>query len=299
MTVAISGASGLVGTALRESLAADGVEVVALTRQKSLPPLATVTWDLAKGRFDASALEGVDAVVHLAGEPVAQRWNEATKKAIRESRLKGTQLLVEGLKSLKNRPKVLVSASAVGFYGDGGDEVLTESSPAGTDFLAEVCQAWEHATMEAMGLGMRTVVGRIGVVLSTRGGALAKMLTPFRLGLGGPVGSGRQWMSWIHIDDLVGALRFIVRNDELMGAVNLTAPHPARNADFGKALGEALGRPAVLPAPGFGLKLAFGEMAQILLEGQRVLPKKLEEAGYQFRQPELGPALEDILQSRK
>lgn len=299
MKVAISGASGLVGTALRKSLATDGVEVLALTRQKSLPPLTTVTWDVGKGRFDASPLEGVDAVVHLAGEPVAQRWTDATKKAIRESRVKGTELLVEGLKSLKDKPKVLVSASAVGFYGDGGDEVLTESSPAGTDFLAGVCQTWEHAAMEAMGLGIRTVVARIGVVLSTNGGALPKMLTPFRLGLGGPVGSGRQWMSWIHIDDLVGALRFNLHHDDLMGAVNLTAPHPTRNAEFTKALGSALRRPAVLPAPGFALKLAFGEMAQILLEGQRVLPEKLEGAGYQFRQPELGPALEDLLQGGK
>jgi len=299
MKVAISGASGLVGTALRESFSADGVDLLALTRRKSLPPLATVTWDVEKGRFDASSLEGVYAVVHLAGEPVAQRWTEATKTAIRESRLKGTQLLVEGLKSLKDKPKVLFSASAVGFYGDGGDEVLTESSPAGRDFLAGVCEDWEHAAMEAMGLGVRTVVGRIGVVLSTRGGALRKMLTPFRLGLGGPVGSGRQWMSWIHIGDLVGAIRFILHDDDLMGAVNLTAPHPVRNAEFTKSLGAALHRPAVMPAPAFGLKLAFGEMAQVLLDGQRALPAKLEEAGYQFRQPELGPALEDVLEGGK
>lgn len=299
MKVAVSGASGMIGTALRESLVADGVDVLALTRRKSLPPLETVTWDLEKGRFDASPLEGTDVVVHLAGEPIAQRWTESAKKAIRESRSEGTRLLVEGLKSLENKPKVLVSASAVGFYGDGGDEVLTESSPAGEGFLPEVCQAWEQTAMEAMGLGIRTVVLRTGVVLSTKGGALAQMMTPFKLGVGGRVGHGRQWMSWIHIDDLVGAMRFVTTSDELMGAVNATAPHPVRNAEFTKSLGAALHRPTIFPVPAFGLKLAFGEMSQVLLESQRVLPKKLEEAGYVFHHPEIGPALEDVIEARK
>ena len=299
MKVAISGATGLIGTALRESLAADGIQIVALSRKPSVPPLETAPWDVENGRFDASPLEQVDAVVHLAGEPIAQRWNEARKKAIRESRVKSTKLLVEGLKSLKRRPKVLVSGSAVGFYGDRGDEMLEESSPPGSGFLPETCQAWEHAAIAAMGLGIRTAVLRTGIVLSTRGGALKKMLTPFRLGVGGPVGSGKQWMSWIHIDDIVGAIRYILDKDDLMGAVNGVAPAPATNAEFTRALGRALSRPAFLPAPTFGLKIAFGEMASLLLEGQRVAPKKLLETGYRFRFPELQGALSDVLARKR
>jgi uncharacterized protein (TIGR01777 family) len=299
MKVAISGATGLIGTALRQSLTDDGVQVVALTRKGSVPPLETITWDVENGRFDASALEGVDAVVHLAGETIAQRWTEERKKRIRESRVKGTGLLVEGLKSLKKKPRVFLCASAVGFYGNRGDEELTEASPAGEGFLPETCQAWERAAMEAMGLGIRTAVMRTGIVLSTRGGALKQMLPPFRVGLGGPVGSGRQWMSWIHVDDVVGAMRFVLQKDDLMAAVNGTAPNPVRNADFGKALGRALSRPAFLPAPAFAMKLAFGDMSELVLDGQKVLPKKLLDNGYKFRFPELGPALEDILAKKK
>ena len=305
MKVAISGATGLIGTALRESLAADGIQILALSRKPSVsqgpqgPPLETIPWDVENGRFDASALEQVDAVVHLAGEPIAQRWNEARKRAIRESRVKSTRLMVEGLKSLKRRPKVLVSASAIGFYGDRGDEVLEEGSPPGSGFLPETCQAWEHAAMEAMGLGIRTAVVRTGIVLSTRGGALKKMLPPFRLGVGGPLGSGKQWMSWIHIDDMVGAIRHILDKDDIMAAVNGTAPAPATNAEFTRALGRAVSRPAFLPAPTFGLKIAFGEMASILLEGQRVVPKKLLDTGYRFRFPELQGALSDVLARKR
>jgi uncharacterized protein (TIGR01777 family) len=299
MKVAISGAIGLIGTALRESLAADGIQIVALSRSPAIPPLETITWDVENGRFDASRLEDVDAVVHLAGEPIAQRWNDARKKAIRESRVKSTRLLIEGLKSLKRRPKVLISGSAIGFYGDRGDETLVESSPAGTGFLPETCQAWEHAAMEAMGLGIRTAVLRTGIVLSTKGGALKKMLLPFRLGAGGPVGGGRQWMSWIHIDDLVGAIRHILQKDEIMAAVNGVAPEPATNAEFSKALGRALSRPAFLPAPAFALRIAFGEMSSIVLEGQKVLPKKLLDTGYRFRFPQLSGALEDILARKR
>lgn len=295
MKVVVSGATGLIGTALRESLNADGHQVIALTRRAKVPPLETVRWDVDNGRFDASALEGVDAVVHLAGEPIARRWSEARKQEIRDSRVKSTRLLVEGLKSLKARPKVFVCASAIGFYGDRGDEELVETSRPGTGFLPETCQAWEHAAMEAMGLGLRTAVLRTGIVLSTRGGALGKMLLPFRTGAGGPVGSGDQWMSWIHIDDHIGALRYILDKDDLMAAVNATAPNPVRNREFGKALGRALSRPAFMPAPAFALKLVLGEMASILLEGQRVLPKKLLDTGYRFRFPELGPALSDLL----
>ncbi len=299
MKVAISGATGLIGTALRESLAADGIETVALSRKSKVPPLETIHWDVENGRFDASPLEQVDAVVHLAGEPIAQRWNEARKKAIRDSRVKSTKLLVEGLKSLKRRPKVLLSGSAVGFYGDRGDEMLDERSPPGSGFLPETCQAWEHAAMEAMGFGLRTAVLRTGIVLSTRGGALKKMLPPFRLGVGGPVGSGTQWMSWIHIDDIVGAIRHVLATEDVMAAVNGTAPEPRTNAEFTRELAGALSRPAFLPAPAFGLKIAFGEMASILLEGQRVVPKKLLETGYRFRFPDLGSALSDVLARKR
>ena len=299
MKVAISGASGLIGTALRASLTSDGHEVVALTRRASLPPLETISWDVDKGRFDASGLEGVDAVIHLAGEPVAKRWNQARKTAILQSRVRGTKLLVEGLKSLKNPPKLLLSASAVGFYGDGGDTELDEAAPPGEGFLPDVCQEWEKATMEALGLGIRAVCMRTGIVLSTKGGALGKMLLPFRLGVGGPLGSGKQWMPWVHIDDIVGAFRYVMANDDLVGAVNGTSPNPATNADFSKALGRALHRPAFLPAPAFGLKILFGEMAQILLEGQRALPKKLLFAGYEFKYPDLSDALKDVIGQRK
>ena len=299
MKVAISGASGLIGTALRSSLTSDGHEVIPLTRRASSSPLETITWDLDQGRFDASALEGVDAVVHLAGEPVAKRWNQERKNAIRQSRVRGTKLLVEGLKSLKNPPKLLVSSSAVGFYGDGGDTELDESAPPGEGFLSDVCHEWEKSTMEALGLGIRAVCMRTGIVLSTQGGALGQMLLPFKLGLGGPLGNGKQWMPWIHIDDIVGAFRYVMANDDLVGAVNGTSPNPATNADFTKALGRALHRPAVLPVPTFGLKLLFGEMAQILVEGQRALPKKLLFTGYEFKYPDLSGALEDVIGQRK
>ena len=299
MKVAISGVSGLVGTALRANLTADSHEVLALSRRASLPPLKTITWDIENGRFDASPLEGVEVVVHLAGEPVAQRWNEKTKKAIRGSRVQGTKLLVEGLKSLKQKPKLLLSASAVGFYGDGKDRELDETSPRGEGFLPEVCQEWETAALDAMGLGIRAVCLRTGIVLSTKGGALAKMLLPFRLGLGGRLSYGGQWMPWIHIDDLVGAMRFIMEKEDLMGVVNGTSPNPATNADFTKALGGVLRRPTLFPVPEFGLKLLFGEMAQILLEGQKVKPQKLLAAGFAFRHPELEEALSDIVANRK
>ena len=299
MKVAISGATGLIGTALRESLAADGIQILALSRKPSVAPLETIQWDVDNGRFDASPLGDVDAVVHLAGEPIAQRWNEARKTAIRESRVKSTRLLVEGLKSLTRKPKVLISGSAIGFYGDRGDEELDESSTPGSGFLPETCQAWERAAMEAMGLGIRTAVLRTGIVLSTRGGALKTMLLPFRLGAGGPVGSGKQWMSWIHIDDIVGAIRHILDKDDLMAAVNGVAPAPATNAGFTRALGRAVSRPAFLPAPAFGLKIVFGEMASILLEGQRVAPKKLLSTGYRFRFPELEGALKDVLARKR
>ena len=301
MKIVVSGVTGLVGTALQENLRADGIEVRGLTRRQSLPnAMQAIHWDIESRRFDASPLEEVDAVVHLAGENIARRWSDRQKKAIRSSRVDGTNLLVEGLKSLKKKPRVLVCASAIGFYGDRGNEELVESSPPGDGFLPEVCQDWEQAAARASELGIRTVNLRTGIVLSTKGGALQQMLLPFKMGVGGPVGSGRQWMSWIHIDDLIQAIRFVLDGDSISGPVNVTAPNPVSNADFAKALGKALHRPAFLPAPGFAIKLVFGEMAQaLLLEGQRVLPHRLSDAGFVFRYAEIGAALEDILRSQK
>lgn len=300
MKIAVSGATGLIGSALSERLHHDGHEILVISRRKVPSSKFTVVpWDPERGEFDAGPLEGVDAVVHLAGETIAKRWTPANKERIRFSRVEGTRLLVDGLKRLSKRPSVLVAASGVDYYPPGEQE-LDESSPPGTGFLTEVCQQWEAETARASELGVRTVSLRSGMALSTKGGALAKMLLPFKLGLGGPVGSGRQWMSWIHIDDVVGGYVFAVQQANLSGAVNLTAPRPVRNAEFTKALGRALGRPAFLPAPGFALKLIFGEMAQVLLlEGKKVLPRRLESAGYRFQYPDLDQALSNVLSSHK
>ena len=272
-----------------------------VTRRRNLSsPLTVVPWDPERGELDTSALEGIDAVVHLAGETIAKRWTRAKKERIRASRVEGTRLLVDGLKSLSKPPSVLIGSSAIGFYGNRGDEDLDEASGPGSGYLHEVCQAWEAATARASKLGMRVVNLRTGIVLSTKGGALGEMLLPFKLGLGGPIGSGTQWMSWIHIDDVVGGYHFALHQAEMSGVVNLTAPNPARNAEFTKTLGRALGRPAFLPAPGLALKLVFGEMAQdLLLDGQKVLPRRLESAGYKFQHPDLDEALADVISSRK
>ena len=301
MRIAVTGATGLIGSALSERLHKEGNEVLVVTRRRNLSsPFTVVPWNPERGELDTSALEGIDAAVHLAGETIAERWTRAKKERIRASRVEGMRLLVDGLKNLSKPPSVLVGSSAVGFYGSRGDEDLDETSEPGTGYLPEVCQAWEAATARASELGTRVVNLRTGIVLSTKGGALAKMLLPFKLGLGGPLGSGKQWMSWAHIDDVVGGYHFALHQAELSGVVNLTAPMPARNAEFTKALGRALGRPAFLPAPGFALKLVFGEMAQdLLLEGQKVLPRRLESAGYKFQHPDLDEALADVISSRK
>ena len=301
MKIAVTGATGLIGTALSDRLQKQGNEIFAITRRKNLSsPYRVVHWDVERGEFDASALEGVDAVVHLAGETIAERWTAKKKALIRSSRVEGTKLLVEGLKSLSKRPSVLVSSSALGFYGNRGDEELEENAAPGTGYLPAVCQEWETEAARASELGMRVVSMRSGIALSTRGGALAKMLLPFKFGLGGPIGNGQQWMSWIHIDDVVGGYHFALHQPELSGAANLTAPRPARNAEFTKALGRAVSRPAFLPAPGFALKLVFGEMAQdLLLDGQKVLPRRLEQAGYKFQYPGLDEALKDVISQRK
>jgi uncharacterized protein len=242
-------------------------------------------------------VSGFDAVIHFAGESIVGRWTEEKKKAIRESRVQGTRNLAAALAQSKVRPAVLVCASAVGFYGNRGDELLREDSPGGQGFLPEVCREWEDASRIATEAGIRTVNIRIGLVLSAKGGALRSMLTPFKLGLGGRIGSGQQWWSWIHVDDIVRGIHHAIRTESLSGPVNLVAPNPVRNAEFTKVLAAVLGRPAFFPVPEFALRLAFGEMAaaELLLASQRVEPEKLRASGYTFRFRELRAALENLV----
>jgi uncharacterized protein (TIGR01777 family) len=299
MDVAVTGASGLIGTALGESLVADGHRVIPLVRGVRLPEGA-IAWDPMAGSIDARGLEGVDAVVHLAGEGIAQKkWTPEQKARIRDSRSKGTDTLSRALAGLDHKPAVLVSGSAVGWYGNRGDEELTEASapPARPDFLSEVCVAWEEATRPAQDAGIRTVHLRTGMVLAAHGGALQRMLMPFKLGLGGRIGSGSQYMSWISIDDEVGAIRYALDTPSLEGPVNATGPAPVTNAEFTKALGAALHRPTILPTPVAPLKAVYGpELVQhLLLEGQRVLPDALMRAGFRHRHPTLAAALAAVV----
>ncbi|OGL10944.1 MAG: TIGR01777 family protein [Candidatus Rokubacteria bacterium RIFCSPLOWO2_02_FULL_72_37] len=293
MIVAVTGASGLVGSALRRALAAQGHDVLPLVRGAApAPGERVVRWDPAAGTLAAADLEGVDAVVHLAGERIAGRWTAAKKARIRDSRVRSTALLAGTLARLARPPRVLVSASAVGWYGDRGDEILTEGSPPGTGFLAEVCREWEAATGPAALVGIRVAHLRIGMVLSRRGGGLAALLPAFRLGLGGAVGRGVQWMSWIALDDLVGALVHALGADTLAGPVNAVAPHPVTNREFTRTLGRVLRRPAFLPFPALAARLLLGEMANaLLLASVRALPLRLTASGYAFEHPQLDGAL--------
>ncbi|MBX3177639.1 MAG: TIGR01777 family oxidoreductase [Candidatus Hydrogenedentes bacterium] len=295
--VVVSGSTGLVGRALCEELLKSGHTVRPLVRDTSSAPAGSIPWDPARDQLDGAALDGVDAVVHLAGEPIAAgRWNAARKARIRDSRVAGTQLLAERLAGLSQRPGVLVSASAIGFYGDQGDAVVTEDTPAGQGFLAEVCQGWEAAAAPAADAGIRVVHPRIGMVLSERGGALSKMLPPFRMGMGGPIGRGAMWMSWIHLEDLVRALIHMIETPELAGPVNALAPNPVTNRDFTRALGSVLRRPAVIPVPETALKFALGEMAEeLVLSSLRAVPSRLEGSGFAFKFPEVEAALRDLL----
>jgi uncharacterized protein (TIGR01777 family) len=297
MNITITGATGFIGQRLIARLLRDGHElrVLGRSRRPELPAdVRFFAWDAMAGEPPGASLEGADAVIHLAGEPVAQRWSEDVKRRIRESRIKGTSHLVQALSNVLRRPAVLVSASATGYYGDRGDELLTESSPPGAGFLAEVCVEWEKQAYKAEALGVRTVAVRTGLVLGREGGALKQMLPAFRLGAGAKLGSGKQWMSWIHVDDLIELYVFALRG-ELRGPMNGTAPNPVRNSEFTGALAEALHRPAFVSAPEFALKLLFGEMAQILLASQRVLPDVAERAGFRFAHPALAQALADLL----
>jgi len=297
--VAVTGSSGLIGSALVRSLEGDGHGVVRVVRSASAggDHGATVTWDPVQGTIDAAGLEGVDAAVHLAGAGIGdERWSDDRKRVILESRTKGTALLARTLAGLAAPPAVLLSGSAVGYYGDRGDEVCTETSPAGTGYLAEVCEAWEAAAAPAVEAGIRTAFLRTGIVQTKAGGALKKTLPLFKLGLGGRFGSGKQWWSWISLADEVGAIRHLLDHD-VSGPVNLTAPAPVTNAEYTSTLGSVLGRPTVLPVPSFGPKLLLGaEGAKaVLLDGQRVLPAVLERKGYTFRHPTLEAALRSEL----
>ncbi|MGH7855886.1 MAG: TIGR01777 family oxidoreductase, partial [Candidatus Binatia bacterium] len=296
MRVLVSGSSGLIGRALVRELRDAGVDAVRLVRA-SQTEAGAVRWDPALRGFDAGAAEGADAVVHLAGENIAsRRWSDDQKGRIRGSRVDGTAFLSDRLAALERPPRVFVGASAVGFYGDTGDREVDESAGPGTDFLAKVCRDWEEASGPLRERGVRVVCLRIGVVLSGAGGALARMLPLFRLGLGGRVGSGGQWMSWIAIDDLTGVIRFALENARLVGPVNAVAPEPVRNAEFTKALARVLGRPAFVPAPAFALRLALGEMADaLLLSSSRVVPSVLGREGFSFRHPNVEQALRSVL----
>lgn len=291
----VTGVSGPIGAALLPSLESRAACLVRLVRGPA-KNTDQITWD-PLAPLAPDAISGFDAVIHLAGESVVGRWTDAKKKAIRDSRIQGTRNLASTLAQCKYGPRVFICASAVGFYGNRGDELLTEESAVGVGFLAELGRDWEAASRIAAESGIRTVNLRIGLVLSPKGGALAKMLTPFQLGLGGRLGPGTQWWSWIHVDDIVGAIHHILDNESLSGPVNLVAPNPVRNIEFTKLLSSVFGRPALLPVPAFAARLAFGEMAQeLMLSSQRVTPRKLETSGYSFRFPELRAALEDLVE---
>jgi hypothetical protein len=291
--LAVSGASGLVGSALTARLAREGHRVHRLVRGEAAGTGEDIAWDPERGRLDPGGLRGVDAVVHLAGASVAGgRWTSARKALIRDSRIAGTRLLAETLGRLAPPPRVLVSASAIGYYGDRGDEPLTEAAPPGEGFLAEVCQAWEAATGAARDAGIRVVCLRIGMVLAARGGALGRMLLPFRLGLGGVVGSGRQYVSWIALTDLVAAIRHAIRAETLVGPVNAVAPGAVTNREFTETLGRVLGRPTLAPLPAPVVHLLFGEMGRaLLLASARVVPERLRESAFAFAHPDLEGAL--------
>ncbi|MFM8985878.1 MAG: TIGR01777 family oxidoreductase [Planctomycetia bacterium] len=299
MKALVTGATGFVGPRLLRLL--DRPIVVSRNPDRaraSVGHLAEriVRWDPMEGPPPAEAFEGVDAVLHLAGESVAEgRWTAAQKNRIRDSRVLGTRHLVQGITQTARKPSVLVSASAVGYYGDRGDEELTESARPADDFLARVCVDWEREAVAAEKAGVRVVTARTGIVLGAGGGALAKMLTPFKLGGGGPLGNGRQWMPWIHVADLARLYVHAAETGSIQGAMNAVAPHPVRNSEFTKALGRALHRPAFIPAPYFGLRLLFGEFAQVLFASQRVIPRVALDSGFVFQFPEIAAALREIL----
>lgn len=300
MKVLISGASGLIGTALTDELRERGHVVGHLVRPGGTARAGDVRWDPATGSADLNAIEGVEAVVNLGGASIGDgRWTPERKKILRTSRVDSTRVLVNSLARLKRKPWAFLSASAVGYYGDRGDEVLTETSRAGEDFLAQLARDWEAEAIRAEASGMRTVILRFSVVLSQKGGALARMLTPFRIGVGGRLGSGKQWMSWIALEDAARIARLALEDEKLRGAINVAAPNPVQNSEFTRVLASVLHRPAIFPAPAFVLRLALGEMADaLLLSSQRALPERLLEAGYEFRFDRLETALPAVLERK-
>jgi uncharacterized protein (TIGR01777 family) len=301
MRIVLAGGTGFVGGALRESLVEKGHELVILTRRSSLenqPVLRTRYrhWNPPQSGTWENEISGANAVINLAGEPiVGKRWTNEQKQKLAQSRIGATQAMVRAIQMARKKPFLFLNASAIGYYGPRGDEELTEEAPPGQDFLGETCKTWETEALRAEEFGIRVVRLRIGIVLGESGGALSKMLFPFKLGLGGPLGSGRQWMSWIHLKDLIGLINFLIERKEIRGAVNGTAPNPVRMREFAETLGDALRRPAFLPMPGFLLKVLLGEMADVLLKGQRVFPTRARAAGYAFQFSDLQPALEEII----
>ncbi len=295
MNVLITGSTGLIGSALVSSLSSQGHRVTPLVRRP--PQSQEIPWDPEKRILVPNRIEGFDAVIHLAGDPIAKgRWTPQKKEKIRRSRVEGTQFLAETLRGLKNPPRIFVCASAIGIYGHRGNEPLREESPPGTGFLAEVGQAWEKATTPAVQRGIRTVSTRFGIVLSPKGGALQMMLPIFKIGLGGILGNGQPYMSWVSIEDVVGALQHILLTDSLRGPVNVVSPHPVTNREFTKTLGKVLRRPTIFPVPAFVVRLAFGELAdEALLASTRVEPARLLQTGYRFHHPDLEGALQALL----
>jgi len=298
MNVTVSGATGRVGRHLVAALKARGDDVVALSRDPDKAGeqlgVKAYAWDLKDEAVPKEALLGRDAIVHLAGEDVGQRWNKEIKAEILDSREKGTRNMVHSIFETKPRPKTFICASAAGYYGDRGSEVVDEAEPPGSDWLSEVCARWERQA-ETAKVGTRLVIVRTGIVLDADGGALAKMLPPFKAGVGGPIGSGKQYMPWIHLDDLIGIYLAAIDNQDFHGPINASAPEPATNKGFAKALGHAIKRPALAPVPGIAIKAMYGEMSQIVLKGVRMVPGRAAELGYEFQHPDLGEALRSTL----
>ena len=307
MRVVVTGGTGMIGRPLVASLAANGHEVIVLSRSpdKQRPTLpvgvAIEQWDAKSLGEWAKQVDGADAVVNFAGEGIAgdsflpDRWSTEKKRRIRDSRLNAGKVVVEAIRAATDKPRALIQSSAVGYYGPRGDEIVTEDAAAGSDYLAKICVEWEDVTAEVESMGVRRVVTRTGLVLTEKGGPLERLVLPYKLYGGMYFGNGRQWWPWIHIDDEVNALRFLLENEAATGPFNLTAPNPATNRDFGKALGKALQRPSYMPVPSFAMRLLVGEVATVVLDGQRALPKKLEDLGFNFEFPEVEPALLDIV----
>jgi len=297
MKLILTGATGFIGKALQKILTQKGYEFIILTRQtpkeKTPNGIRYVQWDPPQAGPWQEAFETTDAIINLAGEPIAsKRWTKTQKFKILESRCDATQAIVHGIEKARHKPKLLINASAVGYYGPHGDEEITEKQPAGNDFLAQTCKAWEAHALRAEDFGLRVVRLRIGIVLDQGGGALEKMIPPFRFFFGGPLGNGKQWMSWIHREDVAGMILFALENDQVRGAFNATAPHPVTMKEFAQTLGSLMHRPSFMPVPALALKILLGEMSEMLLTGQKVIPEKALAFGYSFRYPNLKQALE-------